>query len=303
MLFHAGHAGARRKGVLDVELILAASIVAWWGEMLPAPLETPPFDYELSESVEVIPSLVLSKSSPNSTTDYYSWFADKYDWPSITFHNGGVNDATRAEGPVPDGIDRILHTPGGGEFHLYQIIVCEEAVLAVYGSPPNRFGVVLDPRMLVVLDPVNGRVLHVLDFLTYCEGPACQGLDEDVVFQQIRWAWVEDGILYVSNAHRTYAESSRGRNAYITAIDLSTYRRLWRSSPLVSNSENFVVTGDAIITGYGFTDEDDFVYVLDRRTGEVVQQVEVPSAPEYFYLEGDELEVRCVGADLFFTLL
>lgn len=283
-------------------LLLVASIPAWWGEVLPTPLETPPFEYELNEAVETIPILVLSKSSPNGVTDYEAWFAGKNDWPSITFHNGGVNDAIRAEGPVPDGIEEILRTPGGGEFFLYQIIVCDEAVLAVYGSPPNRFGVVLDPRLLVVLDPVNGRVLHLLDFLTYAEGPVYQGLDESVVFQQIRWAWVEDGILYVSNAHRTYAESSRGRNAYVTAIDLSSYRRLWRSDPLVSNSENFVVTGDAIVTGYGFTGEDDFVYVLDRRTGEIVQQVEVPSAPEYFYLEGTKLHVRCYDTDLVFEL-
>lgn len=285
-----------------MEILLVASILARWGEVIPTPLETPPFEYELKEAVESIPTLVLSKSAPNGVTDYESWFVGKYDWPSITYHNGGVNDAIRARGEAPEGIDGILHTPGEGVFRLYQVIFCDEAVLAVYGSPPNRFGVVLDPRILVVLGPDDNRMLHVLDFLSYAEGPVSQGLDEEAVFQEIRWAWVEDGILYVSNAHRTFAESSCGMNGYITAIDLSNFDLLWRSRPLVSNSENFVVTGDAIITGYGFTGESDFVYVLDRRTGGIVQQVEVPSAPEYFYLDGDRLEVRCCDTDLVFDL-
>jgi outer membrane protein assembly factor BamB len=278
-------------------VLIMAGLVASWGELLPTPLETPSFGTERSSRHAGEPALALTGSRPNDVVDYEEWFADKFDWPSITYHNGGVNDAIRG-GEPPRGIDRVLRTPGEGRFHLYQIIIGDEAVLAVYGSPPNRFGVVLDPRLLVVLDPETGAVEHVLDFLTYCEGPVYPGLDESVVFQQIRWAEVHDGILYVSNAHRTYAESSRGSNAYITAIDLATYEVLWRSRPLVANAENFLVTGDTIISGYGFTDEDDFLYVLDRRTGEVMYDIEVPSSPEYLYTADGMLYVRCYDTDL-----
>jgi hypothetical protein len=280
-----------------MEFLVITALVASWGELLPTPLETPDFDPEPAGAETALPELVLIDSSPNDVVDYEEWFAGKSEWPSISFHNGGVNDAIRGSEP-PRGIDRILRTPGEGRFHLYQIIVGDEAVLAVYGSPPNRFGIVLDPRLLVILDPRTGEVEHVLDFLTYCEGPVYPGLDESVVFQQIRWAEVHDGVLYVSNAHRTYAESSRGSNAYITAIDLSTNEVLWRSRPLVSNSENFIVTGDWIITGYGFTAEDDYIYVLDRTTGSVLIEVDVPSAPEYFYEHYGTLFVRCYDTDL-----
>ncbi len=50
-----------------------------------------------------------------------------------------------------------------------------------------------------------------------------------------------DGVLYVSNVHSTYAESSGGLNGFITANDPVSLEVLWRSEPLLINSENFVV--------------------------------------------------------------
>jgi len=78
-------------------------------------------------------------------------------------------------------------------------------------------------------------------------------------------------MLYVSTAHRTYSEMSGESNCYITAIDLSTLEVAWRSRSLVSNSQNFLLMDNVIVTGYGFTDEDDYVYLLDRHTGEILQ--------------------------------
>jgi hypothetical protein len=282
--------------------LLILGISLGFEEVLPIPLETPPFESALLEDSEltVYAELELLETTPNAVTDYEAWFNGK-DWPAVICHGGGSNDAIR--GTIPRGVPSILTTPGDGEFHLSEIIFGTEADIALYGSPPNRFGVILNPRILVIMEPASpeGREM-VLDFLAYSHSPDDLPVGEQFTFQQIRWAEVMDGILYVSTAHRTYAENSGGLNAYITALDLETLGILWRSEPLVANSENFLIIGDTIVSGYGFTNEDDYICLLDRLTGETLERIPVPSAPEYFYRDGDRLFVRCYDTDLVFNI-
>lgn len=282
-------------------LIMLPFIFAIAEDVLPLPMETPPFEHRGDAQDGDTPFLELLWSTPNRVTDYEDWFDGlPGEWPGATFHNGGVNDAIRGDLP-PSGIADVLYTPGSGVFYLYEIINSTDCVIALYGNPPNRFGIVLDPRILVLLNKGTFKTTEVLDFLTYTHDPGeIPEEGPDFTFQALKWAEAVDGVLYVSNAHRTYAESSGGSNGYITAIDLSTLSILWRSRSLVSNSENFLLLDDVIVTGYGFTDEDDFVYVLDRNTGEVLQTLPVPSAPDYFFMDGDTLYVRCYDTDCAF---
>ena len=111
-------------------------------------------------------------------------------------------------------------------------------------------------------------------------------------FEDVTFAREGGGLVYVSNAHLTYARTTNGRNAYITAIDPEQGKAVWRSPALVANARTFVVTDDLIVAGYGFTAEPDFLYLLDRRTGRVLDRLEVPSAPEVIRLRGDRLLVR-----------
>ena len=41
------------------------------------------------------------------------------------------------------------------------------------------------------------------------------------------------------------------------------------------NSMNFVVKGDVILCGYGFTSEEDYLYQINRNTGEIAGPVGV----------------------------
>src|SRR5207302_8860152 len=100
------------------------------------------------------------------------------------------------------------------------------------------------------------------------------------------------GILYVETTHLTYARSSYGQNAYITAIDLKTRTVLWRSPALVANANTFLVSGRYLITGYGFTDEPDYLYLLDRATGHVVDRLLLPNAPDTIKRRGALIRVR-----------
>jgi outer membrane protein assembly factor BamB len=141
-------------------------------------------------------------------------------------------------------------------------------------------------RYVVGASARTRRLRYAFDFVNFAHAP------NGGWFEEVTWAREIDGVLYVENTHLTYATATRGRNAYISAIDLSTKKTLWRSPALVANARTFVVSRDLIVSGYGFTAERDFLYVLDRRTGRILDRLAVPSAPEIIKLRGDRLDVR-----------
>jgi hypothetical protein len=117
-------------------------------------------------------------------------------------------------------------------------------------------------------------------------------------FEPVTWAREAGGVLYVSNSHLLHAARTKGRNAYVSAIDLGRRRTLWRSPALVASARTFVVTRDSIVAGYGFTREPDFLYLLDRRTGKVLDRLELPTAPERIRLHEGRLHVRTYDHDV-----
>lgn len=147
-------------------------------------------------------------------------------------------------------------------------------------------------RHLVRADLRTQGLLDAYDFRAFTRPP------RGGWFEPVTWARESDGVLYVSNAHLTYATATRGRNAYVSAVDLGHKRTLWRSSALVANARTFVVTGELIVTGYGFTREPDFLYLLERRTGKVLDRLELPSAPEIVRLRDGRLHVRTYDHDV-----
>lgn len=261
-------------------------------------LSRPPFEREMNgEALELV-ELRLVGSCGNNVTDYGVWFWHHY-INAETYHEGGVNDAIRGDSP-PEGVPWVIED-GGETLHLYQVIWGWDSILASYGQPPNRFDVVLYPTVLISVDYDDGSLRWALDFSEWAQGGS-RLVDEIAVFQATRWAEERNGILYVSHFHRTYSASSGGQNAYLTAMDLQDMSIIWRSRPLVSNSDNFIIIGDTIVTGYGFTDEDDFVFLINRLTGEVYDTIPVQTSPDYFCREGDRLFVRCYDTDYEFQI-
>ena len=278
--------------------VLLSCIVAGTGAG-PVVLEEPPFEYTLAAEPEERISLRVVDSSAAGVTDLEDWFAE-ISYPALTFHGGGINDAIRGSS-VPRPVPESISVDGEG-LCLYQLMYASDMAVASYGLPPNRFCVVLDPRVLVGLAPDGSGPAWVLDFSSYLYAPG-DDPDGGALPQAVRWAEVHDGVLYVSNYHRTYATNTGGRNAYVTAIRLADMELLWRSRPLVCNSHNFLLTEGSIICGYGFTDESDFLYLLDRETGEVYDSVAVQSAPEYLAVLGSYLYVRCYDAEYVFEMV
>ena len=116
-------------------------------------------------------------------------------------------------------------------------------------------------------------------------------------------AVLEDGVLYLGQTHLGYAAETGGHNAYITAVSVASAEVLWRSRPLVANTRNFVVAGDVIVTGYGFTSEPDFLYALSASTGKVLATQKLKKGPMYIVHSGDTLEVRTYDRDYTIELI
>jgi hypothetical protein len=224
----------------------------------------------------------------NAVTDVGDWFArNGLELPAYGLPGEAEATATPLPGFVPltfrgARLLRAMRGPRGG-------------VLAVYGRDGN------EGRYLVALD-ASGAFRYGFDFENYAYAPGVAARERQFVYQQVTWAAEDEATLYVSHSHNTYARSSKGMNAYLTALDTRTGRVLWRSRPLVSNASNFELAGGLVVAGYGFTGEPDLLYLLDKRTGEVRQRLPVPSGPTYIIRKGERIHVRTYDRDLVLRL-
>jgi hypothetical protein len=103
--------------------------------------------------------------------------------------------------------------------------------------------------------------------------------------QDIRWA---DGTLYFNEACQSYASGAKGQCSALVAYDPLAKEIRWRTRPLTSNGV-FLIHGDYIVTGYGFTDERDYIHVVRRSDGKIMQKLSVPKAAEGFVIAEDGL--------------
>jgi outer membrane protein assembly factor BamB len=149
------------------------------------------------------------------------------------------------------------------------------------------------------LEGTDGNTQHVVvapgryayDFRRYAWPPRIAPGEREFVYEQTVFAKEAAGMLLVETAHSTYAKSSVGLNGYLNAIDLKTRKLRWRSPALVANAGNFVLLNDAIVSGYGFTAEPDYLYAIDRATGKVKGRLLLPSGPQRIARHGNVLTV------------
>ncbi len=230
----------------------------------------------------------LVGSSPNAITDTERWL----EMNDLSFSQYEVPNSFRGiKGALPEGVP--AHYRGK---MIVKAIYSDEYLFLIYG------GNFSEGRYLLITDRDVRKVLYAFDFEAYEYSPDFVEEDRMFIQQRINWADIRDGILYVSHSHNTYAESSKGMNAYITAIDLATNEVIWRTAPLVSNTSNFVIVDDIIVTGYGFTKEKDYLYTVSRSSGNVVQKVLLKTGPDAILRKGDQLYVRAYDTDYVFRI-
>jgi hypothetical protein len=223
--------------------------------------------------------------TPNQVTDEAAWFA-AHGVSLPTLGGSGPGGA----GPRPPAVPASFH----GEPFLVALETSDEGLLALYGSAA-------DGARWVVLLGDDGQARSALDFAAFRRAPIVND-DERFVTQGVHWAVLSKGVLYVSSYHRTYAKSSGGANAFVTAVDPATGAIRWQSAPLVANAADFLLWDGFVVTGYGFTAEPDHVFVLDQATGATLATTPVKSGPAFLVRKGDRLLVRTYDTDVVFDV-
>jgi len=87
------------------------------------------------------------------------------------------------------------------------------------------------------------------------------------------------------------------------AYDLNNGKLLWRSADQSYNTMNFIVKGDIIICGYGFTDERDYLYQINRNTGEIIDKMELKKMPDLLVEQDGKLYVHTYSYDYVIEIL
>lgn len=251
--------------------------------MQPLIVSAPPMVRSLARAPSPVLGARLRRISAraNRVTDVEAWFTA----------NQLTDPATRAQG---FGRNRRVQSPHYALVvmgqHLGRIVETPDVAILFYGrSGQGGAG----PYLAVVSR--NGDVRAFFDFSRWTGGYGVHGMIPE-------FAWVVGDILYVSHMHRTYAATTQGQNAYLSAIDMSTGALVWRSAPLEANTRTFAVVGDVIVTGYGFTDEKDDLYVLDRHTGRRLTRARLESGPRFIIERGGTIYVRSYNRDYEYAL-
>lgn len=107
-------------------------------------------------------------------------------------------------------------------------------------------------------------------------------------------AWLKDGIFYGASVTNGYAGPD---SCFMFAYDLEQDKLLWRSADQSYNSMNFVIKGDVILCGYGFTAENDYLYQINRNTGEILDRLELKKMPDLLVEQDGKLYVHTYSYD------
>lgn len=257
----------------------------------PYPLETPPFSYYLSDAItakeEKPLTFTMQSSEKNKITDEQQWVNDNQ-ISLQTYAVGSYSQIQEKELPkqIPTDYSGLILTKA---FYDDTYIYC------TYGADYSE-GYILN-----IYEADTDALKYSFDFSNYEYPPKYDENDYDYIKQRVLWASIKDDTLYVSHSHSTYASSSNGDNAYITAIDLKDNSILWNSDSLVCNANNFVIYDQYILCGYGFTEEADYLYQLNLTTGATIDRIKLRTSPEYIVLKNSKLYVRSYDTNYVFT--
>ncbi len=165
-------------------------------------------------------------------------------------------------------------------------------------------GVFYETTNLVISETTDMKYIYQIDLTDFSMLPG-KTIDPDQTFTDdrgyVNYAKIEDNLLYVSTGHRGYTENNPS-TGYITAIDLESGEVIWKTAPQISNARNFEIVGDVIVCGYGFTDESDYLYVLNKSNGQVMEQIPLKTQAEYIVAKDSTLYVRTYNRNYEFAI-
>lgn len=263
-------------------IILTAWIAAWHPGQSSAQ-EIPPFvkvpspeGFSAATTYKPVQLKQIS-DKPNQITDEEKWWAEnQLESPFLSVPNPFGNQAGDLPAAIPPraGGDMVVRASlnGGQPFAIYGKNFAEGAKVLLFQADLSK-------------------IAHALDFSDWLKPP-----------YRIIWVQVRGEVMYFSYGINGYASNVDGKTAYLAAINLKDQTVLWRSEPLVANARNFILIGDSIVSGYGFTAEPDFLLVINSFNGKTVKKIKVATGPDYLILKEGRLYVRCYNRDYVFEV-
>ena len=200
----------------------------------------------------------------------------------ITIDFNGVTE-THAEGDSVTPLKwNILSEEDNGIDFADEWYASENLSLPMIGTDWNSF---LDENYeylwegedLYIYENGTGNCLYVLHYPT------------DKWYVNGNNAYLKDGIFYGASVANGYAQPN---TCFMFAYDLENEKLLWRSADQSYNSMNFVVEGDVLICGYGFTAEPDYLYQINRNTGEIIDRLLLKKMPDLIVEQDGKLYVH-----------
>lgn len=172
-----------------------------------------------------------------------------------------------------------------------------------YGDRIDEYGDFgVDPTLVVVTGQDVSDVLYAYDFSNFSVSQYSKPDELEYTKISVSDVTIEDNTLYANVCHPTYSSSSSGYNAYLVAVDMESQKIKWVTKPLTCNA-NYYIDEEVIFTGYGFTNEDDYIYVIDKASGTRLQIVKIEKGPEYFAVKDGKLYVRTYSLDYVFQIV
>ena len=200
----------------------------------------------------------------------------------ITIDFNGVTE-THAEGDSITPLKwNILSEEDNGIDLVDEWYASENLSLPMIGTDWNSFSdenyeYLWEGEDLYIYENGTGNCLYVLHYPT------------DKWYVNGNNAYLKDGIFYGASVANGYAQPN---TCFMFAYDLENEKLLWRRADQSYNSMNFVVEGDVLICGYGFTAEPDYLYQINRNTGEIIDRLLLKKMPDLIVEQDGKLYVH-----------
>ena len=202
-------------------------------------------------------------------------------------------DLSQTQETHPEGADvtpltlKVVSEEGNGIDMAYEWYDREQLSLPMIGDGWDHF---YDDEYeyqwvgdaLYIYERQTGTCLYVLSYPT------------DKWYVNGNNACLKDGIFYGGSVMNGYAQPN---TCFLFAYDLDQDELVWRSADQSYNSMNFLVKGDVILCGYGFTEEDDYLYQINRNTGEIIDRLLLKKMPDLLIEQDGKLYVHTYSYD------
>ncbi|MFH1529935.1 MAG: hypothetical protein ABIK09_04265 [Pseudomonadota bacterium] len=258
--------------------------------LAPQPIDAPGFPYRAKDLVSCTGNKVRLKrvsTKKNQITDDEEWYAS--------------NDLIRPGGTMDPGWDQVPQETRWGRIAFFRDNGAGRYV-GIYIQVGQRIGAKDEAGFSSIYDKEFDYTAVVFDAQRVPRAVYPLTAFHPGILEMSHAALVGD-VLYFDANYNGYASIAKKKTGYLTALDLADGRVLWTTKNLTASFWGFIVHGDVIVAGYGFTAEPDFLYVIDRRCGKILQTERIKTAHDVLIPRGDRLYVRTYDHDYVFDFV